>query len=595
MLYHDIHSVVEFVALNVELHKFAPLLVLLDDARDARHIDLVAEPLQVSHQTLLLVARVDHRQQSENADVNTLHVDTLLEQLDDLLKVATTLVLCDQIVDLITVLNDAQTTDRRKTELFSLYTAVAHFLPGSRAVRLPGSIDSVLKVLKSDVGGCKTRIVADRHVQELGGDIELLLEATIGDLLQSSAGRTRDQLFQFGHLVQTSVGVNQLTLDVWVLDLLTAHLEVANQLFKVTCILSNLNHTVVVFQIIGTNVAIDGVVHFTIIQLEGGQPTPHSWLVHLGGKLQSTRSVLQVIDEHTNSIGGLVELLEDHKGLLVELRVNGDTSDLGSVVGIQTIDVAEHTSGVSLDRSQNQEVLQVAVARELAVLNDHLLQQLDELMRQVGIHERLHSDAHLLLLLALRQSSLNHSVNQLATMDLIATQYHSPKFRVRTLNKIASLSFVLAVGVGDLNELSITSTTLVAENGQTGVTVLGVLADHLAIVEGVLLQELLRITSAVIDVDLGQCVVKRRLHVALGGTVLQPVGDQLETVALLNLFHKLGHRTALTNTHHQLLDVLFIAIEVKQSTDHLRSVHRVDLLHVDLDVLVHVVLVEEAR
>jgi len=81
-----------------------------------------------------------------------------------------------------------------------------------------------------------------------------------------------------------------------------------------------------------------------------------------------------------------------------------------------------------------------------------------------------------------------------------------------------------------------------------GVAFLAVLAHHLAVVVGVLLEESLRVVVA-IDVDLGESVVGGRLYAALVYAGLEPGHDELEPVALLHLLHQLV-RVELA-PHHQ--------------------------------------------
>ena len=94
-----------------------------------------------------------------------------------------------------------------------------------------------------------------------------------------------------------------------------------------------------------------------------------------------------------------VELLENRKGLLVELVANGNLAHLRAVEGVEAVDVVHHAGGVRLDRGEDEQVLEVGVVAERAVLDDDLLQQLDELLGHLRSHERLDGDRHLLRVL----------------------------------------------------------------------------------------------------------------------------------------------------------------------------------------------------
>ena len=100
----------------------------------------------------------------------------------------------------------------------------------------------------------------------------------------------------------------------------------------------------------------------------------------------------------------------------------------------------------------------------------------------------------------------------------------------------------------DATQVPVTVAPLVGHAGQMGVPLLTVLAHHLAVVVGVLLEEPLCIVVP-IDVDLGEGVVGGGLDAALVHARLQPGHDELEAVALFHLLHQLV-RVELA-AHHQ--------------------------------------------
>ena len=59
-------------------------------------------------------------------------------------------------------------------------------------------------------------------------------------------------------------------------------------------------------------------------------------------------------------IVNLVVLVENDDGLLEQFIVDGDVGYVWGVVVVQSVDVLHHLSRVRLDRSQNQQVLQVS-------------------------------------------------------------------------------------------------------------------------------------------------------------------------------------------------------------------------------------------
>ena len=108
------------------------------------------------------------------------------------------------------------------------------------------------------------------------------------------------------------------------------------------------------------------------------------------------------------------------------------------------------------------------------------------------------------------------------------------------------------------------------------------------------LEELLRVAARV-DVDLSESVVQVGILVALVVARLEPRQHKLEAIARLALLDELLARAVRPDGHDELLDDVLRAVVVEQRADDLGRARGVDLLHVDLDVLNHVVLVQVLR
>ena len=91
-----------------------------------------------------------------------------------------------------------------------------------------------------------------------------------------------------------------------------------------------------------------------------------------------------------------------------------------------------------------------------------------------------------------------------------------------------------------------------------------------------LLEEPLRVIVGV-DVDLGQSVVRGRLLNSLVDAVLQPGQQQLEPVALLDLFNQLVGGELSAHHDDEGLDDVLRAVDVQQASDHHRQTRRVHL------------------
>ena len=77
-------------------------------------------------------------------------------------------------------------------------------------------------------------------------------------------------------------------------------------------------------------------------------------------KKEGGGGALEIIEGlYLNGRGVDVIFLEDSKGFLKQFAANADGGQVGSIVVVKTIDVLHHTSLVSLDGRQDQQVLQV--------------------------------------------------------------------------------------------------------------------------------------------------------------------------------------------------------------------------------------------
>jgi hypothetical protein len=151
----------------------------------------------------------------------------------------------------------------------------------------------------------------------------------------------------------------------------------------------------------------DSILDPQAIQLSLGQPTPNRRLVDLGRKLHRSIDTNDVLDEHADSLEVQVVFAEKREGLLVELMLDGDRCDLVDIEALDLLNVSHHFALVGPNGSKEEELLEVAVVAEGRWLEDDLLEELDELDRQVGRQKRLDSDRHVLRVLRLRDSRGN--------------------------------------------------------------------------------------------------------------------------------------------------------------------------------------------
>lgn len=214
--------------------------------------------------------------------------------------------------------------------------------------------------------------------------------------------------------------------------------------------------------------------------------------------------------------------------------------------------------------------MQTLVLSEVRVVQHDSLKKLNKLVGQVSINESSHGKRHFVDILGLGKGSLDDLVDHLLSVRVVFLEDLSPKRFALTLNKITSLHTVEVVLVGDLNELiiALAPSTLIGCEGKVRVLVLAVFTDHVTVIELVVDQEALSIFATAVDVDLGESVVERGLLNALFIAGLEPLSQHAQLASCLEVLNELIDR-ANSDGKEELLDVSFIAIKLKKSSEHL--------------------------
>ena len=222
----------------------------------------------------------------------------------------------------------------------------------------------------------------------------------------------------------------------------------------------------------------DRVLDTESVELSLRKTAPNLGLVDLVGIVHATIERHDVFDENIDSLGVLLVLLEDEERFLVQAMLNRDPGDLGGVVVLELVDVANDLALVRADGCQHQQVLEVAVVAERRWLQDDLLQQLDELERQVSSQECLDSDRDIVGVGALGQRRCHDLVDELTTVHVVGTEDLGPQIRLTTADEVARLLLEHRILVRDMDELVITEALRVCDVGQVGIAGLAEFADN---------------------------------------------------------------------------------------------------------------------
>src|SRR5579859_388716 len=268
--------------------------------------------------------------------------------------------------------------------------------------------------------------------------------------------------------------------------------------------------------------------------------TPYLWIVDLFGKSCSPVNTDNMFDQDVDSIAVGLRLLVNLKRFLVETRVDGNVGDFRIIVVVQLLDIFADTSTVSLDCGENQEILQVLIFAEWRWFEDDLLEQFNQLIRQIGIQECLYSDRDIIGIRAFGNCGSSdlelennreevYLIDELATIDAVL-QDCTPQLWVSSLDEISRLMLEHLILVRDVHKLRIILALLICNESQVWISFLTVLADDERIVQGIFLEEFLGIVVAV-DINLGKSVEDSRILRSGFQRTLEEGKKQFETIA----------------------------------------------------------------
>ena len=122
--------------------------------------------------------------------------------------------------------------------------------------------------------------------------------------------------------------------------------------------------------------------------------------------------------------------------------------------------------------------LKLPVIREDGRVQNNLLEQLNELIRQISRHESLDSDRDVVRVLSLRQRSLDNLVNQRATELVRFDQNFRPELRITAFHQVTSKRLEQRVLVANGDQFFVALSAFVSDAGQVRITFFAVFADN---------------------------------------------------------------------------------------------------------------------
>ena len=130
-----------------------------------------------------LVLGVEDGQLGEHPHVGPLQAQGRFQQLNELLEVAAVLVVVDELLQLVRMHHNVQPTHLGQAELLVVHTCEAHLFPCLGGVGFTRPVHGSLVLAQVDQRDGQPGEVGYIVVQELGGFVHLVVEASIGHLV----------------------------------------------------------------------------------------------------------------------------------------------------------------------------------------------------------------------------------------------------------------------------------------------------------------------------------------------------------------------------------------------------------------------------
>ncbi|GJC99267.1 hypothetical protein ColKHC_08093 [Colletotrichum higginsianum] len=585
-------GVVKLIVVVVAEHQLGPEVRLLAGTDNLGEVHSAPEELQVLHETLRVVLGQSNTEFGEHAHVGTLKTKTLLQEADELIEVTVALVLLDKGLQLLGIYDKVKTADLGEAELLLLDASLVDLLPDLNVVGLASTLDGGLVLPEVDEGRSQLGPVGDAGVEDLGSLVETLLVGLVTRLLDVGDVGASEEVLQLAELVHAGIAEGKSSVDGGLTQRLSSHAQVLDKVLVLAGADSRLDNLLVVLGVLGLDVRLDRVADTEAVKLGFCDLAPDLRQVDLLSESLGAVDTHNVLNEDVDSGGLVASLLIDLEGLLVKTDFDTSGRNVGSAEVVQAVDVVHNLTLVCLGSGEEKQVLEVGVVAERRRLQDDLLEQLNELEREIGGKEGGDSLGDLGRVGGLGNGGGSHLVDHGTAVDVVFAQDKGPQLAVSPLKQVTGLVAVHAVLVRDVDELKVVLALGVGDEGQVGIALLAVFTNSEGVILVILLEELLRVVVRV-DVDLSESVEDGLLLVSGGKGGLEEGQEKLEAVAGLDLGDELinGDRCGV-DSRQQVLDDVLVAVDIQKTANDGGRPAGVDALDVSLDGLELLLLVE---
>jgi len=247
VLNHSDDSLIPLIIGLMKLDSFSPHLVQLTGSDKLWNVKSLRVGSDVIHQSVRLIFGIHDTEISVDTVVGSLVVHALLKELGKLLIVTELLIMLNEVLKMIWLDDDVETTSGSSGELSSSNAGEADCFPDLWDVCLLCSLESGNVFLEHDIDLGELLIVSNSLEKNLGWEVELALEAFFSDLEEISLVWIRNEVLEVSEILISTLGVrvDKFRVDDLFLESLSSHEQELDKLFVGLLVLGDVdNHHV---------------------------------------------------------------------------------------------------------------------------------------------------------------------------------------------------------------------------------------------------------------------------------------------------------------------------------------------------------------
>lgn len=247
-----------------------------------------------------------------------------------------------------------------------------------------------------DESSGESRPVGNTREEKFRRFVQSSLESFLSRTQLISDVRHTQELLHVMQSIRSGVRESQLGIDDGFSKRFPSHLQISNEVVEFGGSSGGLDHFEIIGRIGSFDIRIDGVLDSETVELSFSESTPDGVFVDLVGVLRSSVNRDNVLDEDVHRAEVMSMLAVDRESFFVKSMFDRNAGDFLDVESFDLFDVRHDLAFVGSDGGEEEELLEVGVVAKGGGFEDDLLEQFDELRREVSREECLDGDGDVL-------------------------------------------------------------------------------------------------------------------------------------------------------------------------------------------------------